>query len=67
MATLSLELVPFPVPNEVSIKMPAGKRQDGMKPLPTLALEDLSTEALEALLSEFCEAVMAKAKKDTAE
>ena len=62
MASISLELQPFPVPDQVTIKMPPGKREDGMKPATVVKLEDLSTDVLEALLAEFCDAVMLKAK-----
>lgn len=64
MATINLQLQPFPVPTHVNIVMPASKRQDGMKPAPTLALSELSDEALEALINEFAEAVMKAARPE---
>lgn len=63
MASINLELQPFPVPIEVVIKMPVGKKQDGLKALPTVKLEDLSDEALAALCEEFTQAVFAAAGK----
>ena len=60
MATIALTLKPFPVPTEVVIEMPGtGVRQNGMKPLPTLKLNQLDVETAEALITEFAEAVMA--------
>jgi hypothetical protein len=63
MATINLTLKPFPVPTEVTIDMPAGKREDGAKPLPTLKLADLSEDALAALCEEFTNAVFEAAGK----
>lgn len=63
MASMNLELQPFPVPTEVFIKMPPGKKEDGPKSLPTLKLSDLSDEALAALCEEFCNAVYEAAGK----
>lgn len=64
MATIKLQLQPFPVPTHVAIMLPTGKKQDGAKPLPTLALSELSDEALEGLINEFAEAVMKAARPD---
>jgi hypothetical protein len=63
MATVSLELTPFEVPTHVTVKMPPGKRQDGMTPLPKLALNELDDEVLAALIDEFAAAVMAASNK----
>lgn len=64
MASINLKLRPFEVPTHVTIEMPAGKRQDGVKPLPALALSDLSDEALQALIEEFAENVMKAARPE---
>ncbi len=64
MPTVNLELVPFPVPAEVIVKMPPGRRQDGMKPVPTLQLADLDPTVLDALLLEFTEAVYRAAGRE---
>ena len=63
MATVNLELNPFPVPTEVTIKLPPGKREDGLKSPPTIKLENLSEEALSALCEEFTAAVFVAAGK----
>lgn len=64
MATINLKLQPFSVPTHVTVELPAGKRQDGIKPAPTLALSELPDEVLEALINEFVEAVMATARPE---
>jgi hypothetical protein len=64
MATINLQLQPFPVPTHVTISMPAGRKQDGIKPLPTLALTDLSDEVLSALIEEFATNVMKAARPE---
>jgi hypothetical protein len=63
MPTINLKLKPFEVPTHVTIAMPPGRKQDGMKPLPTLALEDLDEETLNSLIEEFAQAVMTAAGK----
>ena len=64
MATINLKLQPFLVPTHVTVELPASKRQDGIKPAPTLALSELPDEVLEALINEFVEAVMATARPE---
>lgn len=65
MASVSLQLKPFPVPSEVIIDLPGtGKREDGMKQLPTLKLNQLAPAELEAMISEWAEAVMAAAQAE---
>jgi hypothetical protein len=63
MATFSMKLKPFPIPETVIIEMPPGKREDGIKPLPTLPLSALDEETLNTLIQEFAEAVLAAAGK----
>jgi hypothetical protein len=65
MANFSLPIVPFTVPDKVTLQMPAGKRQDGMRPPVELSLEQLDDETLGALIEEFAAAVMAKAGRST--
>lgn len=64
MAVIKLQLEPFPVPTHVTLRLPAGRRQDGMKQAPTLELSDLSDETLEALINEFVESVMKAARPE---
>jgi hypothetical protein len=64
MASVKLELQPFPVPTEVTVKMPPAKREDGIKPGIKLALVDLDDATLEALIDEFVAGVMAVARPE---
>ncbi len=41
-----VELNPPMMPNFISMKMPVGKRQDGFKPAPQVAVSDLSKKML---------------------
>jgi hypothetical protein len=64
MASINLEILPFTVPDEVSIKMPGtGKREDGIKPAITMKLSDLEVDSLIALCEEFTNNVFAAAGK----
>ena len=65
MATFSLPIVPFTVPDEVSLQMPVGRREDGMRQPVKIKLCDLPDETLAALIEEFAAAVMEKAGKST--
>lgn len=62
MAEFKLPIVPFPVPSEVTLQLPAGKREDGLRPPVTIPLEQLDDHTLAALIEEFAVAVMAKAR-----
>ena len=64
MASVTLQLQPFPVPTHATIILPAGKRQDGLQPPPQLLLKDLSDDALAALIEEFATNVMKAARPD---
>lgn len=67
MATIETKLRPFTVPNFVTVVMPPGKREDGLKPVPSFSLRELSPETLAELCDEFRVAVFAQAmKKDPA-
>jgi hypothetical protein len=61
MATLSLPIKPFEVPEFVYLDMPAGRKQDGIQGLPKIYLADLDDASLASLIEEFSAAVMAQA------
>ena len=62
---MKIELVPFTVPDFVSIKGTVGKREDGFKPTQTVPLKNLEISDLVELCREFRESVFLKAgKKD---
>ena len=63
MANVSLKLKPFPIPDKVVVELPAGLKQDGMQPLPTLTLAQLSDETLAELIEEFSTNVLIAAGK----
>lgn len=63
MATFNTKLKPFEVPTHVTLDLPAGKKEDGFKALPTLPLEALDEDTLNALIEEFALAVMTAAGK----
>lgn len=58
MATYELEIQPFPVPETARLKMPPGRREDGMRPVPELRLVDLPRSTLEAMCAEFTSRVL---------
>lgn len=62
MASLSLPIKPFDIPEFVLLDMPAGRKQDGLVGLPKIYLADLSDEALASLIEEFTAGVMALAR-----
>lgn len=53
MATIPLVLRPFTVPNYVTVEMPPGRREEGLKPSPTFALTQLPPEVLDQLCNQF--------------
>jgi hypothetical protein len=57
MASVQLELNPFPVPTGVTVRMKPGLRQDGFRPSPELKLTELSPVVLDAMCEEFRTAV----------
>lgn len=63
MANVSLKLRPFAVPDKVVVELPPGLKQDGMQPLPTLTLAQLSDETLAELIEEFSTNVLIAAGK----
>lgn len=63
MAELKLALVPFTVPNYVSLKMPPRPKQDGVQPLPSFALSEIDAGVLSDLCDEFRVEVFRKAGK----
>lgn len=64
MATFSLPITPFPIPEGVTLQLPAGKREDGIRPNPVMPLETLSDETLAELCEDFTKAVFAAAGKE---
>lgn len=65
MASVTLQLQPFPVPTHVTVVLPPTKRgPEGIQQPPQLLLKDLSDEALEALITEFAENVMKVARPE---
>lgn len=61
-----VELLPFQTPNYVIVAMPSGRRQDGFKEAPKLALHELSQETLSKMCDQFREDVMRKAGYEVA-
>lgn len=60
--TTEVELVPFTVPNFVSVKMPARPRQDGPNfEAPKYSIAELDDKTLDLLCRKFREDVFAKA------
>jgi hypothetical protein len=57
---VDMELVPFTVPNYVSVKTFPRLKQEGFQEAPKYAIADLSIETLEKLCDKFREDVMAK-------
>jgi hypothetical protein len=65
MATFQLPIVPFDVPTHVTLRLPPGKREDGMRGPVVIALKDLPEETLAALIDEFVNAVLEAARPPT--
>lgn len=63
MATFELKLRPWTTPNFATAEMPVGKRQDGARELPTIAVADLSEEALSDLAQQWLGELYDKAGK----
>lgn len=61
MATTTIDLVPFPVPTGVLVKMAPGRREAGFRTATEIPLHELSRDTLNALCDEFREAVFAAA------
>lgn len=60
---VKLKLKPFTTPNFAMVEMPPRPREEGMKELPSLALETLDAETLEALCIQFRADIFKKAGK----
>jgi hypothetical protein len=58
MASISVDLVPLQVPTQTSIKRPPARRENGIRPVDILALNDLDRDVVLLLLKEQHEAVM---------
>jgi len=59
MAHHKLKLKPFPVPTHVTLEMPAGLKQDGIKSLPIIQINELALEAVDELAEEWLKALYA--------
>lgn len=60
MATIPIEIQPFDVPESVSLVLPPGLRQDGLRPTPMLRLIDLPRSTIEAMCDEFKSRLLTK-------
>ncbi len=63
MADFSIPINAFEVPKHVTLRLPPGNREDGMRAPITIPLSQLPVETLEALIEEFATAVMAVANE----
>lgn len=59
----SVHLNPWQTPNFATVIIPPGKREDGIRPAPTIAVADLDAEALDELAREWLNELYLKAKK----
>ena len=65
MASVTLQLQPFPVPTHATVILPPTRRgPEGVQQPPQLLLKDLSDDALAALIEEFATNVMKAARPD---
>ena len=64
---MTLELLPFSVPNYVIAKMPPRPRQDGLTEAPKFPLENITADELAKMCGDFRAAVFAKAGKEDPE
>ena len=65
MADFSIPINAFDVPTHVTLRLPAGNREDGMRPPVTIPLSQLPDETLAQLIEEFAASVMIAAGKST--
>jgi len=61
--TMQVELKPFVTPNFVLAVVKPGRREDGLKEVPSYPLSDLDTETLDKLCRDFRDEVFRKAGK----
>lgn len=62
-ATIEMKLKPWLSPNYAPLEMPPGKREDGVKELPSFHVSELPQEALDAQARQWLIDLYAKAKK----
>jgi hypothetical protein len=62
-ASVEMKLSPWLPPNFARVALPPGKRQDGLRELPAIAIADLPIEALNSLAEQWLVALYAKAGK----
>ncbi len=63
MATIETKLNSFVVPNFVTIQQSPGRRQDGIKELPSIPVSQLPSDTLRQLAQEWLTALYDKAGK----
>ena len=61
---MNVEMVPWQVPNFISGKMPVRARQEGFKPGPVWALNEVDVETLVKQCDRFRASVFEKAERD---
>lgn len=62
-ATTQIKLKPFAVPVDAVMELPARPKQDGLKMLPRIPLEDLEPDALDALAQTWLDNLYASVKR----
>lgn len=60
MAFIQFEINPFPIPTGVTVKLPPGRRQDGIRPMPETLLHQLDKATVEQLCDDFKASVLAQ-------
>lgn len=61
MAVFPVQLTPFEVPTVVALQVPtSGRREDGMRPTPTININDLPRETVVQLCEEFATTMLAR-------
>lgn len=63
MTTIGMKLKPWIPPNFAIMEQPPGRRQDGLKQLPCIAVADLPQDTIDGLVAEWLAALYAKAGK----
>lgn len=63
MTMMQMNLKPWLAPNYAPMEMPPGKREDGVKELPSFHVSELSQEALDGQAKRWLSDLYIKAKK----
>jgi len=61
--TISIEIIPFSVPNDIYLKPPVVNREDGLKQAMKVPLSEIDTASLSSLCDEFRRSIFEKAGK----